>query len=193
MNAVADHDPDWSPDGSQIAWVRHESQFSSGPSDVWIMDVDGSNQHKLTDHSDQIVAPAWSPDGSQLAYTRNHAIWIIGADGTGDHRITPRSGYAFGPAWSPDGGRIAFSGSHRTSGWHVDMMRSDGTGTHIVIDLDSAEPAWSPDGSRLAFYACGVGDCGLYQSSDTGKHIRELGRRSGFSDIEPDFRTVPTP
>jgi Tol biopolymer transport system component len=237
-NSVADHDPEWSPDGSQIAWVRYESRYNTGPSDVWLMDPDGSNQHKLTDHSDDVSGPSWSPDGTRLVFARNDGLWIIDTDGTDEHRIAPARMFArdpawspdgsrivfsahpsrtrdlyvtnvdgsergrlsrtdgifeYAPAWSPDGSRIASSGSHLTSTWHVDLMRSDGEGVHILIDLYSLDPAWSPDGSKLAFYACAPDDCGLYQSGASGKHIRELGRRRGFSDIQPDFRTAPTP
>jgi len=237
-NAVADHDPAWSPDGTRIAWLRYDVQYAIGPGDVWVMDADGSNKHQITHHSEEVSGVSWSPDGSQLVYARSYGIWVVNVDGSGEHRIVPARTFASSPvwspdgstiayasyssrgadlfvvspdgsnrrrivhtagiseddpAWSPDGERIAFSGSHRTSTWHVDVMRRDGAGVHIVVDPYSLDPAWSPDGSRLAFYACGPLDCSLYQSSDTGKHLRPLGRVRGFSDIDPDFRPAPAP
>ena len=234
-NDFGDFDPVWSPDGTQIAWVRYpEFGCNCGPSDVWLMNADGTNRHNLTNDATDISRPTWSPDGSQIAFTRGYEIWVIGADGSDEHRISAVGSFDFDPAWSPDGtriafvsqgegtfdlfsmrpngtdrqqlthtigitehrpawspdgSRIAFTGNHRTSSWHVDLMRADGSGVHTLVDAYSLDPAWSPSGSRLAFYAC-VSDCALYRIRRNGTDMEPLGRRRGESDIQPDYRDV---
>jgi Tol biopolymer transport system component len=113
----------------------------------------------------------------------------MNADGSGRRQVTETVGISErDPAWSPDGSRIAVSGYHTRGSWHVDVMRADGTGHHIAVDMYSLQPAWSPDGSKLAFYGCADLGCGLYRSSVRGRHVRPLGRQRGFSDESPDYR-----
>lgn len=63
--------PAWSPGSSQLAFVSYV--FSdTGPddySDVWVMDVDGSNQRNLTNDPTRFDrSPAWSPDGTAITF-----------------------------------------------------------------------------------------------------------------------------
>jgi len=94
--------PDWSPDGSQIAF----QSTGTGNGDLYVMDADGSNVRQLTSTPEADQGPAWSPDGTQVAFVRGlhpailtaSAIYIINADGT-DERVV-----GFGtrvPAWQP--------------------------------------------------------------------------------------------
>ena len=71
---VDDMDPDWSPDGSKIAFVsnRHD-----GIDQIHVMDADGKNQIRLTYGRREKRFPDWSPDGGTIAY-------IIGNEGIFD-------------------------------------------------------------------------------------------------------------
>jgi Tol biopolymer transport system component len=144
---VADYEPEWSPDGTTIAWTRYSSS-DFGPSDVWIMNPDGSDPHNVTNHQDDVGGPSWSPDGTRIAYEWDSHIWVIGADGTGDHDISPAGSLDHDPAWSPDGTQIAF-----ISGSDVFVMNADGSDRRQVtetVGILERDPAWSPDGSRIA-------------------------------------------
>ena len=149
-NEVVDYEPEWSPDGTQIAWTRYAgSDF--GPSDVWIMDPNGAEAHNLTRHQGDVTGPSWSPDGTRIAYAWNGHIWVIGADGSGDHDISPSGAFDHDPAWSPDGTEIAF-----VSASDVFVMNADGSDRRRITDtagISERNPAWSPDGSRIAVSA----------------------------------------
>lgn len=56
-------EPDISPDGRRIVYVRDESE-------LWLINVDGSDPRRLTRHSDTCAldSPRWSPDGTRIAY-----------------------------------------------------------------------------------------------------------------------------
>ncbi|HSL66812.1 MAG TPA: hypothetical protein VK977_01470 [Actinomycetota bacterium] len=54
-------DATWSPDGTEIAY---RSERNNGDPEIWLMNADGSGQHRLT----RGLSPAWSPDGSRIAY-----------------------------------------------------------------------------------------------------------------------------
>jgi lipoprotein LpqB-like beta-propeller protein len=62
-----DYNPAWSPDGSQIVFIRYEAISES---DVFMMDADGSNVRRLTHHGSQFtnIDPQFSPDGAFMTY-----------------------------------------------------------------------------------------------------------------------------
>ena len=48
--------PAWSPDGSQIVFLRPESRRRGAPSDLWVMNVDGSEPGKILKRGE---SPDW--------------------------------------------------------------------------------------------------------------------------------------
>ena len=145
-----DSEPDWSPSGLRIAFVRYAFETSS---EIYAMDANGANVVPLTNEAggeSHSVRPAWSPDGTRIAYERSDAddffdIWIMNANGTGNVQLT-FDGASGGPIWAPDGSRIHFhSGTGRYS------MRPDWTD----IEVDPVENAlcypedWFPSMARV--------------------------------------------
>ena len=92
--------PAWSPDGSQLAFTSSRD----GNSEVYIIDADGKNLQRLTNHPDIDTSPTWSPQGHQLAFVSDRPgslqVYVIGVDGTGLRRITFES-HCDRPTWSP--------------------------------------------------------------------------------------------
>jgi TolB protein len=84
--------PDWSPDGSKIAYHRYEPL---GTGAVYIMASDGTGATRMTNGGG---APAWSPDGKFIAYSGVFLL-IMKVDDRGTHVLTSNVGYE--PAWSP--------------------------------------------------------------------------------------------
>jgi Tol biopolymer transport system component len=178
--------PSWSPDGSRLVF-----QLEGG---IYVIDADGSHEVRISPGGSLDVSLAWSPDGSSIAFASEgdggFDLFTMSPDGTDRRQLTHTRGIVeYRPAWSPDGQRIAFMGDHATSSWHVDVMRADGSGLHILVQPYSLDPAWSPDGSKLAFYAC-VDDCALYRVRLGGGGFGPLGRHRGISDSDPDYRDV---
>ncbi len=98
--------PDWSPDGSRIAY----QSLATGNGDIYVMNADGTNQRQLTDTPQPEFGAAWSPDGGQIAFVRvlgpavpERAIYVINADGTGERYLAAGTRV---PAWQPHGGRV---------------------------------------------------------------------------------------
>ncbi|MFI0352752.1 protein kinase [Actinomadura sp. 9N407] len=85
-------DPEWSPDGRQIAYSRGNNSAGN----IWVMNADGSGNRKLTPGGDHEMDPAWSKDGTWLCYVRGlaakPALRVIKADGTGDRAFGPKNG-----------------------------------------------------------------------------------------------------
>lgn len=163
-NYSYDYSPSWSPDGSKLIFVSNRGDTNvQGSSPVtkisfkiYTMNVDGSNQTKLTENSFEDEAPRWSPDGSKIAFVSkrdgNPEIYVMNSDGTNITRLTNSPTFDIMPAWSPDGTKIAFR-SDRDGNPEIYTMNNDGTNLkRVTRNLSSDEsPAWSPDGTKLLF------------------------------------------
>jgi dipeptidyl aminopeptidase/acylaminoacyl peptidase len=108
-------DPQISPDGRSIAYVRKSNDVMTDKarSTIWLIDVASGQQRPLVAGTSTYSSPRWSPDGMRLAYVaaesgsaQLYVRWMASGESA---RIT---GLPDGPdsiAWSPDGRRIAYS------------------------------------------------------------------------------------
>jgi Tol biopolymer transport system component len=155
---VSDSDGSWSPDGSQIAFTSHRD--SNVSTEIYVMNVDGSNQERLTHDGPNGVqtpgaevfdsAPVWSPAGDTIAYLKSVRgavdVWLMGPDGSGQRQVTTSGGHKELLQWSA-GGRLAYA----QDGTIFTLVQGDPP----IRVAAGREPAWSPDGSRLAYTSQG--------------------------------------
>jgi hypothetical protein len=66
-NPANDIDPQWSPDGSQIAFASDRD----GDYELFVMKPDGSDVRQLTNNEAEDVLPRWQPDGTTIVYVSN--------------------------------------------------------------------------------------------------------------------------
>jgi len=72
-----DTDPQWSPDGTRIAFVsdRTGKAYDDGHNtDVWVIASAGGTLTKISDHPFEDENPRWSPDGKQILFTGQTAV-----------------------------------------------------------------------------------------------------------------------
>jgi len=189
--------PAWSPDGKRIAFVsnrnyRDGNGYSLFETDIYIMDVDGSNLVQLTNDPSFNTTPTWSSDGHRIAFVSNRdgkipSIYVIDIDGSNLKQLTSRT-YDVNPAWSPDGQHIVFSSNrgYNVSGgsgfddFDIYIMNSDGSNVVRLTRIPGTEttPVWSPDGSRIAFISdpkgLGDQDFDLYVMNADGSNVIKL-------------------
>ena len=132
--------PEFSPDGRQVAFARAETDTRSA---VFVINIDGTGVRRLTPWELGANMPHWSPDGRRIAFNSypdahpkgvSSNVYVVNADGTGLHRITRLHGgkrNAGMGSWSPDGRLIAFpQWTVEKDGPHFSLyvMNADGTG-----------------------------------------------------------------
>lgn len=129
--------PNWSSDGSRIAFVTRpiNSGFQG-----YIANIDDGSLHLL---SPGVIPGSFSSDGtSLLSYSFDEGIFETDLNG-----VEIRTIVDFGrlPQWSPDGHRIAFE----ANGW-VWLANTKGNG--VVPLVPGHEPRWSPSGEKLVYF-----------------------------------------
>lgn len=169
-------DPSWSPDGSRLAFsYRLEGNF-----DIYVIDADGTDLVRLTDHPADDVHPTWSPSGARIAFASDRRkarsqIYLMTAAGEPLRKVT--RGGAASPDWSPDGRRIAFMRQRGA----LYTIRPNGRGGKRLAVADgsgwSGAPTWAPGGRRLAYVdsvdkvALGAERVFVIRRNGTGKRL----------------------
>ena len=151
-SADIENSPEISKDGTQIVFVRRNADVNVFPNEViWVMNVDGSNQHAvfapaLPDGGiappsvTRDIAPTWSDDATQIAFRRDGmgtltGILVMDVDSTDLHSVVPaippgESQRVTDLAWSPDGLEIAYAFNYVGQPLdHIIILMVDGSGT----------------------------------------------------------------
>jgi len=92
-----DYDPRVSQDGSQVLFARLVDDTSAhGNYDLFLIDIDGSNETQLTSTSFSQGIAQWSPEGDKIVYSvaaiqdeGKYDIYMINADSSENQNITP--------------------------------------------------------------------------------------------------------
>jgi len=173
--------PAWSPDGRQLVFTGYDG----GLSDLFVVNADGSDLHRLTNDKNADLQPAWSPDGKTIAFATdrgpetdfsqlrfgNMRIALYHLD-NGAIEILPHTehGKNINPVWAPDGRSIAFV-SDRSGisdvylydfGDHNLYQLTDVfTGVTGITPLSPAL-SWARQADRLAFAYYEDGDYNVY-------------------------------
>jgi len=155
-------DPQWSPDGRRLAYVRDE--------EIWVVGADGSRPVRIVARPDGGREPRWSPDGHRIAFLSRRRgwtqVWVIDAPVPRRGRPAndprpPRPVAITDPGidvdtfeWAPDGARLVVM----TNGpiedldasriWIVDAATRE---RRLVSGGGSRDVGarWLPDGSLL--------------------------------------------
>lgn len=151
-------DPDFSPDGEWVAYVRRPGRT------LWRSRPDGSNAAPLTVSGARVYSPHWSPDGKQVTYMaisakNEYKACVVPAGGGQAEQLLPGAGEEGIPTWSRDGRFLTFGDVlHGRHGYEMAIHVFD-TRNHRVSTLPGSEglwtPRWSPDGRYIAALALG--------------------------------------
>ena len=105
--------PSFSPDGR---WIVFRSG-RDGNHEIYLMDTDGAQVRRLTDHKATDTMPSFAPNSRQIAFTSNrdgdYEIYTLDIEADGKpgalRRITESPGFDTHPLYSPDGKWLVFT------------------------------------------------------------------------------------
>ena len=147
-----DYNPNWSPDGKHIVFVRQTGPTDGGL-DIFLASrlkdgtwQDNAELTRLTKHEANNDSPVWSPDGNTIAFVSyrdgNAEIYTMEEDGANPLRLTTNEADDLEPVWSPGGDHLAFV-SHLYGPGEIFMMDNEG-GNQRRLTTNDAED-YSPD------------------------------------------------
>ena len=161
-----------------------------GNREVYIMNPDGSEQVRLTQHPANDLEAVWSPTGEKILFVSDRRdfrprgtrdLYMMDPDGSNVRRVFRRKIEAWrtAPTWSPDEKQIAYRQLDHSGG---------GTSGMYILTLGEQEPefigkfsspAWSPNGTEIA---CETAEPGrewiILMNTRTRKHERLLPKKA---------------
>jgi TolB protein len=189
-----DEEPRWSPDGQRIAFASTRAE--KGNIDIFVMNADGSNVVRLTDHRAPEQGPVWAADGKSVFFTGErdgrgeiYRVWL--ADRRVE-RMTSGINRAIMPATSPDGRYLAYAAQTIMS-FQIHLIDlTNGTSRQVTSGGGACRPSFSPDSKEIAFVR-------LDRDPSRIEAVRESGSRmlvadpklwSYYPDYSPDGRLI---
>jgi Tol biopolymer transport system component len=160
--------PQWSPDGSQLAYALGKG--------LYVIGAAGGQPRELAhlDRGWQSYSIRWSPDGKFLAaLSRSCVVFVVPASGGKLRQLTPDGrDYLEGVEWHPDGQRLSYNLCTRES--ETRQAYLDGRPPTTLVDHPDGWDyigAWAPDGRRFFYIAEEKEGNGIYVYDETSGDI----------------------
>jgi Tol biopolymer transport system component len=137
-----DGGPVFAPDGKRIVYRAYHPQTPADSGeyqallaqhvvrptqmDIWVMNVDGSDQHQVTHLGGASFAPYVHPDGRRIIFSSNYRhptsrtfnLFFVNLDGSGLEQVTTSPDFDAFPMFSPDGGQLVWASNRHSSAPH---------------------------------------------------------------------------
>lgn len=189
-------DPAISPNGQTVAFTRN-----GGEHGLYLINMDGSDEHRIYAGSERLRAPSWSPDGKWIVFSRLTGHFACREVGAGlcypdnellkGYSLTIKEEFglsrvdihgeefrdiaglntAVAPDWSEAG--IVYQSA---SGLQLTADEPEAEDKPLVQDHFCQDPVWQPGGDRIAFQRQDGNHREIYTINTDGSGLQALTR-----------------
>ena len=155
----------FSADGKQLIFQSSHGDVTCDQ--IFIMNIDGSDQHMVSTGKGRTTCGYFYPDGKKILYSSTH---LAGAE------CPPRPDFSKGYVWAV------------YPGYDIFTANPDGSNLKQLTTTPGydAEATISLDGKKIVFTSLRNGDLDIYSMDADGKHVQQLTRELGY-DGGPTF------
>ncbi len=180
VNTQGDSSPVFSPDGSQVAFVRTTSLAIQ---DIYLLSMKDGRERRLTNDNRRVYGIAWNAADNRIIYSsaRNPVsrLWRISPNGGQPEAVSGLGDQAGYLGISRNGHRLAYSRSViDTNIWKYEMPDKTVPAPVGQMILPSTRheqgPRYSPDSSRIAFASNRTGSLEIWVSDKNGEKLNQL-------------------
>jgi Tol biopolymer transport system component/DNA-binding winged helix-turn-helix (wHTH) protein len=194
-----DWSPSFSPDGTQIAFIR---SIAGSISDIFIVPARGGAARRVTADNADVLGVDWEPDGRRLVFSSDRAggisVWRVEAEGGHEPVLLAGGGAKLKhPTVARRTGTVAYED------WQYEInlreMSTVDDESHATAAISPTSDRWnfhpqiSPDGRRLVFQSTRSGQYELWMSDRNGGNARPLTRSGVYKSPArwaPDGRRI---
>lgn len=183
------NDLTWSPDGTQLAYVRGADstymgvfQTCGGNSYIYIVDAVADGAASRLSETVNGVDPSWSPDGTKIFYAvnnspENYGIYSIDLSDNSIQRWTYDGATPADPEISPDGSKIVYATGYAQEDCLVGNMSTMAPSkiysyrgslilyniaqnNYLMLTSGASNPTWNPTGTVILYASGGLNSSG---------------------------------
>jgi Tol biopolymer transport system component/DNA-binding winged helix-turn-helix (wHTH) protein len=177
-----DAEPAFSPDGSQVAFVR--STVAGVCNDVYVVSAAGGEARRLTfDHRPIIGPPAWTVDGHEIVFSSTRggpdSLWRIPVSGGVPRPVAGPIGDGGWPSIPAKGEQLAYEQIvAKFNIWRLDLkdQKHYQAPPSVLISEkgDKMRPDLSPDGNKIAFESNRLGFWDIWTCATDGSNCDQV-------------------
>ena len=206
----------WSPDDSQIVYVRTYDDYWEKT--YLILYNIPDNTHTILQTEGNVCSPKFSPDGKQIAYCStvktdidivymhshyNHHIYKMDVNGNNNQLIISN---ASSPKWSPQGDKIMYIISGKNGSSQISVANADGSNRQQLTASvapgwwdtgfprdGNGDPQWTPDGEKIVYVSWENGKSEIFIMNVDGSEQTRLTRaefRDEYPEVTPDGKYI---
>lgn len=165
-----------SPDGEILVYQSGTPQNF----DIYLMNIDGSEQVNITDNPGNNNLPVFTPDGNNIVFYRNADVYIMDIDGLNQKRISNVPVDINFPVRFSNDGTKAFVTSIDGGRQNITLINMDGSGEQNLTPVfGGLDVNIAPNLETLVYISGLGGNQNIYTMDFSGENKRNLSNEAG--------------